>query len=324
MKKKSFLLVVMFVCVLSCFVFLNACGNKEKDEQTSNLNITNIYQNAYGAVLIEFENANDYIDVQVNNQTVSYEMTIEISCDNGTIWNDYSIMDIDNINLGVLLSYDYENNNFFYSLNPQTLSVGFTANILARLKETETKKASLPTAAYSYVLKAPVTSNQSMYDRFGTYVGTDLSGTINRVTETQIDDEGTKIYFDERFEFVDSNNDVMTRNYVMYRNGDTVRIGSVDVDETTFTITPYTNYNNFEYQIIYDESDAGELSTEINSYNSNPSNWHDLGSTGIVYDFEEDTVLINEIPHLRLLIRFKETNTTCASIIYYNYFEFIQ
>jgi hypothetical protein len=326
MRKRGLLILLAFFVFAPCLAFVSACGDEQMSNQTSNLDISNVFQNAYGTVFVEFENVDDYMTITGDSQSYSYETTIEVSCNNGTTWADYNPLNFEENNIGSLLNYD-ETNGDYVELNTeaQRYSVGYNVNVIARLKETSTKYASNSTAIYPYTLKSIRSSEQSMFDRFGTYSGSTLTGEISRDYLLQYGegDELNSIYYDYSFEFVDNDYNICTRDYVLYKTGNTVKIGAVSIDGTTFTITPQTNYSDFEYMFITSENRDYYYDTAgLNISNLDSGDWNTLTSSGMVFD-STDTYTTsgeNSTTTLDILVRFKETSEYCYSISYYNSF----
>jgi len=321
MEKKSILFLLILALIMPCVFLLSACGeqggeNQTKETQTSNLAIESVYQNAYGYIKIEFENAQLYMNAE------NRDSAIEVSCDNGTTWANYhpeTFVDITNYNLGNILYYEKSSDKFISATSgeSESYSVGTSITVVARLMETDTKNASNSTTPYNCLLK----SLQSNSQTFGNCSETALTGSLINEAYALIGDE--QIDYDGRFQHSDGF-EICTNDYVLYKNGEIIKIGSVSIDETTYTITPCTNYGDFEYRFYAgDENDLTPVMNGYDNYNNDSANWNTLTSEGINYN-EDDTVIINDgessITFLKILIRFKETSATGASICYYNFF----
>lgn len=321
MKRKSILFILILSLIAPCMLLLSGCGETAKTSQTSNLRIADVYQTSYGDVFIEFENADDYFDTTGNNESYYVECPIEISCDNGTTWDDYRMVDYDTQNTGLVLSYDETSEGFvMLPFNSPSYSVGYTAIIIARLKETDTMYASNSTEPYTYTLKSVLTRGQSAWDRFGSYTDAALTGDLVKETNTVVDE--IMYVWDDRFQYY-YNGEIIAKEYVLYRNDNTIKIGSLTVVGDTFTITEITNYEDYEYMFV--KTTDQERDNLITAYDNNNSSegWNAFTSPSMIFD-DNDKYVDNssETPvyYLKVLVRIKETNTTCASICYSTYF----
>lgn len=313
MKNKSVLFLLVLVFIMPCIFLLCACGDNGVDDtkgtQTSNLVINNVYQDAYGNVMIEFENADEYMNVQNNEGTISYEQTIEISCDNGTTWANYFFNDYENLNLGMILYFDEQNNNYVNGTNTSTFSIGFETNIIARLKENNDYYASNSTSIYSYTLKSIISDLH-----FGFYhveIDANLTGTVDR--SSYGNNGGENIYYDSGFEYLDDN-ERHTCDYVLYLyNNSIVKIGTVVISGDNYTITEIENYNDFEYRFYRNDTESLINDMEIyDHYNLNNTSWINASSTGIPFNFT-NTYEQYDTTFLNVLIRQKETSNRCYS-----------
>ena len=321
MKKQNLFLFLLLVLFIPSAFLLTACGDIEKTSQTSTMSISSVYQNVWGGVFVVVDNVEDYYS--------SSENLVEISCDNGTTWfNYYPDISTEDVTTGVVVTYDVYNNYFYnYSNgNITTYTVGTELHIVIRLKETETKLASDATAVYNYTIKALAPNTVSMFDKFGaySYTGDALTGSLEVNTMMQYGEEEVhSIYFDNRFEYVNNEYQICVREFVLCRNGNTIRIGTLDVDysDRTFAITLISTYGEFEYRYVNNDSTTESLITDYNQTNYDSENWITLTSAGMTFD-NDDLNSNTGTPQLAILIRLKETATTVYSICYYNYFIF--
>ncbi|MFA6859949.1 MAG: hypothetical protein WCR30_01005 [Clostridia bacterium] len=326
MNKRFILFALVLALIAPCVIFLSACGEQvveTKCEQTSNLVIENVYQNSYGAVIIEFENAYQYMSVQNNEGTISYDPTIEVSCDNGTNWENYYFRDYTNLNSGIILYYNEINNNYLSvnSILTSNFSIGFEANIIARLKENDTHYASNSTDIYYYTLKTVIPYKHISW--FYVENEEELTGAIARNSIVNVNGQ-EEIHYDDRFEYFD-NNEICTVNYVLYLyNNSVVKIGTVSVSEDSYTVTQCANYENFEYRFYKDNGSSNLLEDmdSYNNYNYNNIGWNPMSSIGITFT-TNNTYEQFDSTFLNILIREKETSEKCFSTCCSAVFEII-
>jgi hypothetical protein len=261
-------------------------------------------------VYIEFENANQYMDAKKDNSgIVSYNPTIEISCDNGTTWADYFFNDYENLNLGNILIFNESNKNYTYANGSltSTFTIGYEINIIARLKENNIDYASNTTAIYNYKLKSVIPDKH-----IGScYVETEgnLTGAIDRSSTAG------NVNYDVRFEYLNNNNTICTVDYVLYLNNSVVKLGTVTVSGNSYTITPCTNNDKFEYRFYKNDDETKSLMEITDSYDKfNYSNdgWNSMPSTGITFD-SNNTYELYGMTFLNVLFREKETSENCFS-----------